>query len=82
MSTRDKAIQLYQQYANKGMNTRKRYDKAQELARDAKYYYYTDAPWLTDEQYDILEIQIELFEQEFPEWVTPDSITQYVGYKR
>ncbi|HKJ69428.1 MAG TPA: NAD-dependent DNA ligase LigA [bacterium] len=58
--------------------------RAMERLRDAiNYhdyrYYVSDAPVITDDEYDRLMRSLELLEKRYPDLVTPDSPTQRVG---
>jgi len=44
-------------------------------------YYVLDAPTISDREYDRLYQSLVQMEREHPELVTPDSPTQYVGYR-
>jgi len=52
---------------------------AEEIAGHDKRYYQDDAPTLSDADYDALRRRYEALEAEFPELVTPESLTQKVG---
>lgn len=45
----------------------------------AEQYYDRDAPTVSDREYDLTYQQLVNLESEFPELITPDSITQRVG---
>jgi len=53
----------------------------QELEHYAKLYYEDDAPAISDYEYDMLMQKLRALENEHPELVTPDSISQRVGGK-
>lgn len=53
----------------------------QELEHYAKLYYEDDAPVISDYEYDMLMQRLRALENEHPELVTPDSISQRVGGK-
>lgn len=53
----------------------------QELEHYAKLYYEDDAPAISDYEYDMLMQKLRTLENEHPELVTPDSISQRVGGK-
>ena len=53
----------------------------EDLRHHEYLYYVTDAPVLTDAQYDELMNRLKALEQEHPGLVTPDSPTQRVGGK-
>jgi len=50
-----------------------------EIERHNRLYYATDAPEITDAQYDRLFEELALLEREHPELASPDSPTQRVG---
>lgn len=45
----------------------------------AKKYYDDDAPVISDSEYDTLMSELKNLEKEFPDLITPDSLTQKVG---
>lgn len=49
------------------------------LSQLAKAYYEKDQPLVEDHEYDALYHELVQLEEKYPEWVTPDSITQRVG---
>jgi len=51
----------------------------EEIAEHDRRYYQDDAPTLSDADYDALRRRYEALEAEFPELVTPESLTQKVG---
>jgi DNA ligase (NAD+) len=51
----------------------------EEISGHDTRYYADDAPTLSDGEYDALRRRYEALEAEFPELVTPDSLTQKVG---
>ncbi len=51
-------------------------NKAQKWSHE---YYVLSAPSVSDAEFDTCIAQIEVAEQEHPEWITPDSPTQHVG---
>jgi len=53
----------------------------QELEHYAKLYYEDDAPVISDYEYDMLMQRLRALENEHPELVSPDSISQRVGGK-
>ena len=59
--------------------------KIQELRRllqHASYEYYVlNRPTMEDAVYDRLYRDLQTLEQQYPDWVTPDSPTQRVGEK-
>jgi len=55
-----------------------------EMLRDsirfhAHLYYNLDRPMISDTMYDQLFKELQRFEREYPEMITPDSPTQLVG---
>lgn len=59
---------------------RHRWNELAELINDAQQKYYgSDAPTLSDAEYDDLMKQLQQLEEQFPELRTPDSPTQRVG---
>jgi DNA ligase (NAD+) len=50
-----------------------------ELARLDHAYYALDTPLLPDSEYDRLYRELIALEQDHPDWVTPDSLSQRVG---
>jgi DNA ligase (NAD+) len=53
----------------------------EEIARYDAAYYQEDAPLVSDAEYDALRRRYEALERQFPELVTPRSLTQKVGAK-
>ena len=53
----------------------------QELEHYAKLYYEDDAPAISDYEYDMLMQKLKALENEHPEYLTADSISQRVGGK-
>ena len=51
----------------------------EEIRRHEELYYVKDNPEISDAEYDRLLEKLQQFEQEYPEYVTPDSPTQRVG---
>ncbi|MBK5268440.1 MAG: NAD-dependent DNA ligase LigA, partial [Acidimicrobiia bacterium] len=51
-----------------------------QLRRHAHRYYVLDAPEVSDADYDAMYRQLEALEADHPEFITPDSPTQRVGY--
>lgn len=51
----------------------------EEINRHNYLYYVLDTPEITDAEYDRLFRELEKLEQEFPDFVAPDSPTQRVG---
>ena len=59
---------------------KKRIDELNHLtAYYAKKYYDEDNPEISDFEYDMLMCELRNLEKEFPEFVSPDSLTQHVG---
>jgi DNA ligase (NAD+) len=50
-----------------------------ELNKHAYQYYVLDEPLVSDSEYDRLMKQLQLLEQQHPEWMTSDSPSQRVG---
>ena len=48
-------------------------------AYHAKRYYDDDDPEISDFEYDMLMLELRNLENENPEFITPDSLTQHVG---
>lgn len=58
----------------------KRIKELREItAYHAKRYYDDDDPEISDFEYDMLMLELRTLENEFPEFVTSDSLTQHVG---
>ena len=51
----------------------------EKLEYYAKKYYDDDEPEISDYEYDMMMNRLKALEKEFPELVTPDSLTQKVG---
>lgn len=51
----------------------------EKLEYYATKYYDEDAPEITDYEYDMLMNKLKALEKQFPELITPDSLTQKVG---
>ena len=49
------------------------------LLENSRKYYVDNAPTMSDQEYDFLMHELEGLEQQFPEFLTPDSPTQKVG---
>jgi DNA ligase (NAD+) len=61
-------------------NIQERIDRLRELIREHDYNYYVLAePKISDYEYDLLLKELERFEEEHPDLITPDSPTQRVG---
>ena len=61
-------------------DAKKRIDELKKLtAYYAKKYYDDDNPEITDFEYDMLMVELRNLEKEYPEFITPDSLTQHVG---
>jgi len=52
-----------------------------EIERHNYLYYVLDAPEITDEAYDALMHELLRLEEQYPEYITPDSPTQRIGAK-
>ncbi len=50
-----------------------------ELNRHNSLYYVEAKPEISDREYDRLYTELKQLEQQFPQWITPDSPTQRVG---
>lgn len=50
-----------------------------EIARHDRLYYVRNEPEISDREYDLLYQRLVALENEFPEYVTPDSPTRRVG---
>lgn len=67
-----------QQYSKE--EAKKRIEELRRLVEYHNYLYYVlDSPEISDAEYDALYRELELLEQRFPEFITPDSPTQRVG---
>ena len=59
--------------------------RIQELREQINYhnylYYVLDSPEISDEAYDALFRELKELEEKYPEFITPDSPTQRVGFK-
>ncbi len=51
-----------------------------EIAYHNYRYYALDSPVISDEEYDLLFKELESLEKKYPQFITPDSPTQKVGY--
>ena len=61
-------------------DARKRIDELKEItAYHAKRYYDDDDPEISDFEYDMLMLELRNLENQFPDFVTSDSLTQHVG---
>lgn len=61
-------------------NARKRINELKEItAYHAKRYYDDDDPEISDFEYDMLMLELRNLENEFPDLITKDSLTQHVG---
>jgi len=59
---------------------KQRIEKLRELINYHNHRYYVlDSPEISDEEYDKLMRELQTLEQQFPQFVTPDSPTQRVG---
>ena len=50
-----------------------------EINRHNYLYYVLDSPEISDEEYDLLMQKLRRLEEEFPQFLTPESPTQRVG---
>ena len=50
-----------------------------EIRRHSRLYYVLDSPEISDAEYDRLMQQLKRLEEEYPQFLTPDSPTQRVG---
>ncbi|MCS6862207.1 MAG: hypothetical protein NZT92_18030, partial [Abditibacteriales bacterium] len=67
--------------SQKFRNEREEYNfLCQELRRHSYLYYVLDQPEISDAEYDRLFRRVVELEQQHPDWVTPDSPTQRVGF--
>ena len=61
-------------------DARKRIEELKKItAYHAKKYYDDDDPEISDFEYDMLMLELKNLENEFPEFITSDSLTQHVG---
>ncbi len=61
-------------------DARKRIEELKKItAYHAKKYYDEDEPEISDFEYDMLMLELKNLENEFPEFITSDSLTQHVG---
>ena len=61
-------------------DARKRINELKEItAYHAKRYYDDDDPEISDFEYDMLMLELRNLENEFPDLITSDSLTQHVG---
>lgn len=59
---------------------KKRVEELNQLtAYYAKKYYDEDEPEISDFEYDMLMMELKSLEKEYPEFVSPESLTQHVG---
>ena len=45
----------------------------------AKKYYDDDSPEISDFEYDMLMLELRNLEEQYPEFITKESLTQHVG---
>ena len=70
----------YNRWVVEDRDIRGRIEELRELVRyHNRLYHVEDAPEIGDAEYDALYRELEIFEGEHPELVTPDSPTQRVG---
>ncbi|MEB3292338.1 MAG: NAD-dependent DNA ligase LigA [Synechococcales bacterium] len=63
-------------------SAQQRLTELRHLLQQASYEYYVlDAPTMEDAVYDRLYRELQALEQQYPDWITPDSPTQRVGEK-
>ena len=61
-------------------DAKKRIDELKEITSyHAKKYYDDDNPEISDFEYDMLMMELKSLENQFPELITSDSLTQHVG---
>ena len=61
-------------------DAKKRIEELREItAYHAKRYYDDDNPEISDFEYDMLMVELRNLENEYPEYITKDSLTQHVG---
>ena len=61
-------------------DARKRIEELKKItAYHAKKYYDDDNPEISDFEYDMLMLELRNLENDFPEFITSDSLTQHVG---
>ena len=61
-------------------DARKRIEELKKITSyHAKKYYDDDEPEISDFEYDMLMLELRNLENEFPEFITSDSLTQHVG---
>ena len=51
----------------------------EQLEYHSRKYYDDDSPEITDYEYDMMNNRLKALEKQFPELITPDSVTQKVG---
>ena len=65
------------------MNKKQAKDRIEELRKKVEYhakkYYDDDKPEISDFEYDMLMVELRNLEKEYPEFSSPDSLTQKVG---
>ena len=65
------------------MNKKQAKDRIEELRKQVEYhakrYYDDDKPEISDFEYDMLMVELRNLEKEYPEFSSPDSLTQKVG---
>ena len=61
-------------------DAKKRIEELREItAYHAKRYYDDDDPEISDFEYDMLMLELRTLENQYPEFITADSLTQHVG---
>ena len=67
------------------LNKKQAQKRIEELRKQTEYYankyYNEDKPEISDFEYDMLMLELRNLENEFPEFVSEDSLTQHVGGK-
>ncbi|MFC1922496.1 NAD-dependent DNA ligase LigA [Chloroflexota bacterium] len=65
------------------MDTTQLLARVEELRQEIRYhnyrYYVLNEPVVSDSEYDQLMIELRQLEEQYPEWITPDSPTQRAG---
>jgi DNA ligase (NAD+) len=65
------------------MENSEAYRRILELREELRYhnyrYYVLDAPVISDAEYDRMLAELKRLEEQYPQWITPDSPTQVVG---
>lgn len=62
------------------MTTQKEYEQlCEDIWHHNKLYYVDHSPIISDQEFDHLLNHLKKIEEQYPEWITPDSPTQRVG---